>query len=110
MTEQHAHAPADSTLVYTDYTSLTELFVEFPALIVGEVSTFAAHVTRLGDYGPLTSGRLDVLREAETGRLYIVDVNKTDTGPPVVLNWRDRMMATQLLAEALVAVIGSGLV
>jgi RND family efflux transporter MFP subunit len=73
--DTHAHGPADSTLVYTDYTSLTELFVEFPALVVGEVSTFAAHVTRLGDYGPLTSGMLDVVLEAngETAARFRVD-------------------------------------
>jgi membrane fusion protein, heavy metal efflux system len=60
----HAHGPADSTLSYTDYRNATELFVEFPALVAGEVSTFAAHVTRLADYSPLTSGRLDVVLEA----------------------------------------------
>lgn len=59
----HAHGSADSTLIYTDYTDVTELFVEFPALVVGEPSTFAAHVTRLADYAPLTSGRLEVLLE-----------------------------------------------
>lgn len=48
---------------------------------------------------------LDVLRERESGRLYIVDVNKTDTGPPVVLNWKDRTLATQLLSAALRAVV-----
>src|SRR5262249_39835191 len=50
-------------------------------------------------------GGLDVLREHETGRLYVVDVNKTDTGPAVVLNWRDRATATQLLWDALRAMI-----
>lgn len=59
----HAHGAADSALIYTDYTDVTELFVEFPALVAGEPSTFAAHVTRLADYAPLTSGRLDVLLE-----------------------------------------------
>ncbi len=46
-------------------------------------------------------GGLDVLREASTGRLFVVDVNKTDTGPAVVLSWRDRAKATTLLADAL---------
>ncbi len=46
-------------------------------------------------------GGLDVLREHATGRLYVVDVNKTDTGPAVVLNWRDRARATTLLSDAL---------
>lgn len=59
----HSEAPADATLIYTDYTDVTELFVEFPALVVGQPSTFAAHVTRLADYAPLTSGRLDVILE-----------------------------------------------
>lgn len=61
-----AHAPhagdgERAALVYTDYTPLTELFVEFPALVVGKPSAFAAHVTRLADYQPLTAGTLDVL-------------------------------------------------
>jgi hypothetical protein len=47
-------------------------------------------------------GGLDVLREHATGRLYVVDVNKTDTGPAVILNWKDRTKATQLMADALV--------
>lgn len=46
-------------------------------------------------------GGLDVLREHESRRLYVVDVNKTDTGPAVVLNWADRARATRLLADAL---------
>jgi hypothetical protein len=50
-------------------------------------------------------GGLDILRERETGRLYVVDVNKTDTGPAVVLSWKDRAIATQLLADALRAMV-----
>ena len=46
-------------------------------------------------------GGLDVLREHATGRLYVVDVNKTDTGPAVVLTWKDRARATTLLSNAL---------
>ncbi len=46
-------------------------------------------------------GGLDILRDRPTGRLYVVDVNKTDTGPAVVLSWKDRARATTLLADAL---------
>lgn len=46
-------------------------------------------------------GGLDVLREHATGRLFVVDVNKTDTGPAVVLSWKDRARATRMLADAL---------
>jgi RND family efflux transporter MFP subunit len=48
-------------VVYTHYTDATELFVEFPPLVAGRSSTFAAHVTRLADYEPLRSGTLDVI-------------------------------------------------
>lgn len=51
-------------------------------------------------------GGLDVLREHESGRLYVVDVNKTDTGPAVVLSWKDRARATTLLSDALRDMIG----
>lgn len=53
-------------------------------------------------------GGLDVLRERESGRLYVVDVNKTDTGPAVVLSWKDRARVTRLLADALREMVGSG--
>lgn len=57
----HAHGAEGPTLVYTHYSPLTELFVEFPPLVVGQPSTFAAHVTRLSDYEPLTAGTVNVL-------------------------------------------------
>lgn len=50
-------------------------------------------------------GGLDVLRETISGRLYVVDVNKTDTGPAVVLSWRDRAKATALMSNALRAMM-----
>lgn len=63
-----AHAEAGPTLVYTHYSAATELFVEFPPLVVGRPSTFAAHVTRLADHEPLTSGTLSV-QLADDGRV-----------------------------------------
>ncbi len=50
-------------------------------------------------------GGLDILRERSSGQLYIVDVNKTDTGPAVVLSWRDRVFATRRLAKALTEMV-----
>jgi RND family efflux transporter MFP subunit len=47
--------------VFTHYSDTAELFVEFPPLVVGQSSTFAAHLTRLSDYRPLDSGTLDVV-------------------------------------------------
>ena len=46
---------------FTVYTDQTELFVEFKPLIVGQTSSFAAHLTRLGStFKPLTEGQLTV--------------------------------------------------
>ncbi|MBC7767310.1 MAG: hypothetical protein H7124_00835 [Phycisphaerales bacterium] len=64
-----------------------------------------AQLTRLCAAMKLDWGGLDVLRERASGRLYVVDVNKTDTGPAVVLSWRDRARATALLASALSAMV-----
>ena len=45
----------------THFGPQTELFVEFPALVVGHDSPFAAHVTTLNDFKPLAAGRVSVL-------------------------------------------------
>ena len=55
--DDHQEAPA---LVYTHYTEIAELFVEFPPLVANEPSTFVAHFTRLDNFQPLTSGVLNV--------------------------------------------------
>lgn len=57
-TGKHGHEPG--ALAVTHFTDSTELFVEYPALIVGEESAFAAHLTRLDDFRPVASGRLTV--------------------------------------------------
>jgi hypothetical protein len=45
-------------------------------------------------------GGLDILRERKSGRLYIVDVNKTDM-PPLALPFLDKMRASRKLGRAL---------
>lgn len=47
-------------IVITHFTDRTELFVEFPPLTVGEKSPFAAHFTRLSNYGPVAEGTVTV--------------------------------------------------
>ncbi len=56
----------------TIWTDSTELFMEYPALIVGQPERFAVHLTDLTDFAPLRSGRI-VLRFVPQ-----------DGGPPVV--------------------------
>lgn len=51
----------------------------------------------------LDFGGLDVLRDRHNGRIYVVDVNKTDMGPPIALSLRARLQAIRRLAEAFVA-------
>ena len=45
-------------------------------------------------------GGLDILRDKD-GRIYIVDVNKTDLGPVIALSWRDKVISMNRLAAAL---------
>ncbi len=53
----HGHEEHEGmTIVVTHFTEDTELFVEFPALVVGEESSFVAHLTRLDTYQPIAAG------------------------------------------------------
>jgi hypothetical protein len=61
-----------------------------------ELARLSVFAQRLG----LDWGGLDVLRDREEGRLYIVDANKTDMGPPTALPLADKMHAARLLARA----------
>ena len=45
-------------------------------------------------------GGLDVLRDRTDGRLYVVDVNKTDMGPPIAMSLDDKIRVTRRLADA----------
>ncbi len=46
-------------------------------------------------------GGLDVLRDRPSGRLYVVDVNKTDMGPPIALPFPDKIVAVARMGRAL---------
>lgn len=46
-------------------------------------------------------GGLDILRDASDGRIYIVDVNKTDMGPPLALPMKEKLSAVKILGQAL---------
>ena len=53
----HNHAEQTPTLAYTIYSNRTELFVEFKPLVVGQLTGFAAHFTKLGQsFTPLEEG------------------------------------------------------
>ncbi|HET6971577.1 MAG TPA: hypothetical protein VFH92_10665, partial [Phenylobacterium sp.] len=61
---------------------------------IEKLSAFAAAMR-------LDWGGLDVLRDRATGRLYVVDVNKTDMGPPIALPFLDKLAAVDRLGRAL---------
>ncbi len=45
-------------------------------------------------------GGIDVLRDRKNGRLYVVDVNKTDMGPPTALGLIDQVRSVRRLSRA----------
>ncbi|NWG46856.1 MAG: hypothetical protein HXY25_09970 [Alphaproteobacteria bacterium] len=53
----------------------------------------------------LDVGSLDVLRDRGSGRIYVVDVNKTCMGPPVMLPFRDKVRAINRLARTFEAYV-----
>ena len=57
----HAAAEAEETaFAITHFSDKTELFVEFVRLAVGRESSFAAHMTTLSDFKPVTEGKMTV--------------------------------------------------
>ena len=61
-----------------------------------------AVITRFAAEIGLEWGGVDVLRDNASGKIYIVDANKTDMGPPVALNLGDKLKSTRRMAKAFV--------
>lgn len=53
-------------------------------------------------------GGLDILRDRHNGRIYIVDVNKTDLGPLIALSWVDKIRSMTRLGRALERLVRHG--
>lgn len=68
-----------------------------------EIELIARFNARMG----LDWGGLDILRDRADGRLYIVDVNKTDLGPVIALSWSDKVRSMNRLSRALVRMVAS---
>ena len=56
--EAHGHGHAPGAIAVTLWSERTELFMEYPPLVVGEEAEFLAHLTELRDFSPVTRGRL----------------------------------------------------
>jgi membrane fusion protein, heavy metal efflux system len=69
--------------VVTLWTDSTELFMEHPALIVGEPGVFAVHLTDLTDFAPLRSGRVTLRFEPRGGGDALTVVQETPRRPGI---------------------------
>lgn len=66
----HQHdeeAQLEGAGVITQWTDKTELFMEYPELIVGQEATFAVHLTRLSDFSPISESEVEFLFSSERG-------------------------------------------
>ena len=67
----HQHDDAESQLegagVITQWTDKTELFMEYPELIVGQEATFSVHLTRLLDFSPISDSKVEFVFSSERG-------------------------------------------
>lgn len=60
-TDEHGHAHDEEVaLSHTVWTAKTELFVEFKPLVVGQVTSFAAHFSDMGTFKPIEQGKVTV--------------------------------------------------
>lgn len=66
-----------------------------------ELDLIARFAARMG----LDWGGLDILRDEPSGKIYIVDVNKTDVGPVIALSLADKLASTRALSLALVELL-----
>jgi len=73
------------------------------ALSQGEVEKLIAFSHEIG----LDFGGLDVLRCRESGKIFVVDVNKTDMGPPIPLKTTDKFRALTRLGRAFVGLVNA---
>ena len=58
--DDHGDGEEETMIAVTHFTGETELFVEFPAFVVGQASPFAAHLTRMDNFQPISEGRVIV--------------------------------------------------
>ncbi len=95
----HKYKPAgESFAIHSRRTRLRDPAEVYSAEELALIRRFNA---RMG----LDWGGLDILRDRHDGRIYVVDVNKTDLGPVISLSWGDKIRSMNRLAAALDAMI-----
>jgi membrane fusion protein, heavy metal efflux system len=66
---QNAAEPEPHPESYTNWTTKTELFAEYPPLVAGRTSRFAVHFTRLDTFKPVASGKVEIRLTSATGKV-----------------------------------------
>ncbi|MFH5834301.1 efflux RND transporter periplasmic adaptor subunit [Halalkalibaculum sp. DA3122] len=85
----------------TQWTDKTELFMEYPALIVGQEATFAVHLTRLSDFKPISKSEVEFVFSSERGNEGSLTETEVQTpgiyGPDVVFDRAGRYDLTIII-------------
>ena len=68
-------AKGPDPLSITHWTDRTELFAEYPSLVVGQTSRFAIHLTTLDPFKAVTEGAVDVQLNDGTGQVQSFSAN-----------------------------------
>lgn len=65
----NGHGAADErpALSFTHWTEATELFIDLPALVRGQESACAVHLTKLDGFSAITEGRVTVVLRSDSG-------------------------------------------
>lgn len=100
----HKYKPAGES--FAIHSRRTRLRDPADVFSVDELALIRRFNARMG----LDWGGLDILRDRHDGRIYVVDVNKTDLGPVISLSWRDKIISMNRLAAALEVMVTSGTV
>ncbi|WP_109260867.1 hypothetical protein [Hyphobacterium indicum] len=88
---------------FTNINSDVRLVEPEEAFTETETASLIEFAARMG----LEWGAMDVLRDQMDGRLYVVDVNKTNIDPPIAMPLKDKLKATSRVGKALKAFVAS---
>lgn len=66
--EEEGHGHGEGTTAVTIWTDRTELFMEYPGLVVGESAALIVHFSRMSDFKPVTEGSLTAEFISTSGR------------------------------------------
>lgn len=72
------HGTDNTTITITDFTEFTELFVEFPALVLAQESIFIIHLTRLDNFQAISSGVVTLTLSGGGVATEVFTINKPD--------------------------------